>query len=340
MKQYKLYVSAFLLMCSLSVTAQDLAYVTDDEMVKKKEINKIKLSEQAVYADIIEMATDDSEALSAAHQKSRDMLQAHVIEVFAKRMKMSKADVQEIWDVIDDKCQNIVVKKGDLFRVFSYIMKDAIGLGAKKASESDVEKYLESPATQPSTAPDITAIPETAQEKPAALPIDSVELAVPQELEVSTIQPEAVREEVEVQEESPVQVQEPAIADVQPETPNAEPILTVVTTPVAPTVQSAPTPSVTEMPSRVKTMLGKSSMNDIVRYLNAEKQNNALIYGNMRTMQNPEKCYIILIEKNTQKVVGILGQGSTNRINYATGQLDSVNNYKGGEYSAIFVQEY
>lgn len=71
------------------------------------------------------------------------MLQAHVIEVFAKRLHMEPKDVQEIWDVIDDKCQNIVVRKGDLFRVFSYIVKDAVGLGRKKPKEGDVEKIPE-----------------------------------------------------------------------------------------------------------------------------------------------------------------------------------------------------
>ena len=142
MKQYKLYLSILLLCCCVQATAQNALVPVDEETAKKKEINQIKRSEQAVYADIMEMASDDEEALSAAHQKSRDMLQAHVIEIFAKRMKMSKKDVQEIWDVIDDKCQNIVVKKGDLFRVFSYIMKDAIGLGPKKPKEGDVEKYM------------------------------------------------------------------------------------------------------------------------------------------------------------------------------------------------------
>ena len=121
------------------VSAQDTA---EEEARKKAEINEIKLSENTIYADVIEMVTDDNEAVSLAQQKSMNMLQMHVIEMFAKRMKMPPEDVQEIWDVIDDKCQNIVVKKGDLFRVFTYIVKDAVGLGRKKPKKGDVEKYL------------------------------------------------------------------------------------------------------------------------------------------------------------------------------------------------------
>lgn len=120
-------------------SAQDSA---EEEARKKAEINKIKLSENTIYADVIEMVTDDNEAVSLAQQKSMNMLQMHVIEMFAKRMNMPPEDVQEIWDVIDDKCQNIVVKKGDLFRVFTYIVKDAVGLGRRKPKKGDVEKYL------------------------------------------------------------------------------------------------------------------------------------------------------------------------------------------------------
>ena len=136
----KTVIFAMMALCSLGMSGQDLS--GQDETSKKKEINGIKLSEEAVYADVIEMATDDNEAISLAQQKSINLLQTHVIEIFAKRMNMSKADVQEIWDVIDDKCQNIVVRKGDLLRVFSYIMKDAIGLGPKKPKQKDIEKYL------------------------------------------------------------------------------------------------------------------------------------------------------------------------------------------------------
>lgn len=203
MKQYKLYLSILLLCCCVQATAQNALVPVDEETAKKKEINQIKRSEQAVYADIMEMASDDEEALSAAHQKSRDMLQAHVIEIFAKRMKMSKKDVQEIWDVIDDKCQNIVVKKGDLFRVFSYIMKDAIGLGPKKPKEGDVEKYMEKTATADSVATDPVVTDSVPIEVAhATQPKDSVVPAPIEPVqETTSTQPQEVQPQEELSKE-------------------------------------------------------------------------------------------------------------------------------------------
>ncbi|EGF51996.1 hypothetical protein [Bacteroides fluxus] len=334
MKQYKLYLSILLLCCCVQATAQNALVPVDEETAKKKEINQIKRSEQAVYADIMEMASDDEEALSAAHQKSRDMLQAHVIEIFAKRMKMSKKDVQEIWDVIDDKCQNIVVKKGDLFRVFSYIMKDAIGLGPKKPKEGDVEKYMEKTATADSVATDPVVTDSVPIEVThATQPKDSV---VPAPIEpvqetTSTQPQEELSKEEKPKEEQPQPQKEETPVVPQPVVQPADPVVMQPTTPPAPAV---------ETPARAKAMLAQSSINGLIRYLNTEKQNHTLIYGSMRTMQSPEKCYIIIIDKATQKVVSLLSPGSDSRTNYVTGQPDHLNNYKGGKHSAIFVQEY
>lgn len=339
MKQYKLYLSILLLCCCVQATAQNALVPVDEETAKKKEINQIKRSEQAVYADIMEMASDDEEALSAAHQKSRDMLQAHVIEIFAKRMKMSKKDVQEIWDVIDDKCQNIVVKKGDLFRVFSYIMKDAIGLGPKKPKEGDVEKYMEKTATADSVATDPVVTDSVPIEVThATQPKDSVVPAPIEPVqETTSTQPQEVQPQEELskeekpKEEQPQPQKEETPVVPQPVVQPADPVVMQPTTPPAPAV---------ETPARAKAMLAQSSINGLIRYLNTEKQNHTLIYGSMRTMQSPEKCYIIIIDKATQKVVSLLSPDSDSRTNYVTGQPDHLNNYKGGKHSAIFVQEY
>ena len=131
------------ILCAASLSAQEASAFSKDAADKGKEINNIKRSEQAVYADIMEfVAPDNDEVPTLAQQRSQQLLQTHVIEIFAKRMKMDKKDVQEIWDVIDDICQNIVVRKGDICRVFTYIMKDALGLTPKKPKKGDVEKYL------------------------------------------------------------------------------------------------------------------------------------------------------------------------------------------------------
>jgi hypothetical protein len=36
----------------------------------------------------------------------------------------------------------------------------------------------------------------------------------------------------------------------------------------------------------------------------------------------------------------VLGKGTSDRPNYTTGKTDNLVNYRGGNYSAIFVQEY
>lgn len=152
----KIQVFVMLLFCTTASFAQVAETTAEEETARKEAINEIKLSQDAVYADVIETLTDDNEAISLAQQKSINLLQAHVIEIFAKRMHMEKQDVQEIWDVIDDKCQNIVIRKGDLFRVFSYIMKDAVGLNRSKPKKGDVEKYLadDAPAVAADDAPE------------------------------------------------------------------------------------------------------------------------------------------------------------------------------------------
>ena len=262
------------------VSAQDTA---EEEARKKAEINEIKLSENTIYADVIEMVTDDNEAVSLAQQKSMNMLQMHVIEMFAKRMKMPPEDVQEIWDVIDDKCQNIVVKKGDLFRVFTYIVKDAVGLGRKKPKKGDVEKYL-----TPNEEKDLADAQKTLKdmEKEVKLEEDSTNMvaqvippaevpaAVPPAEVPATEVPvtEATAKETTVDEipaavapiletpvkETPIQtvpvnevpVQETPIqeaAAVKAETPKAVTVPVIADTP-KPVVTETPKPVVTEAP--------------------------------------------------------------------------------------------
>ena len=117
MKRIGLFAS--LSLCFIGVGAQGV--LSQDVVQKQKSINQVKLSEDAVYAEVIQMVTGDDEAISLAQQKSIDKLQISVIEACAAKMKMSKEDVKEIFDVIDDKCQNITIDAGDIIRVFSYI---------------------------------------------------------------------------------------------------------------------------------------------------------------------------------------------------------------------------
>ena len=112
----KLSYLLILLLLPIVAFAQE---VPEQDKENKEKIKEIKLSEEYVYADAV---TEDN--LSEAQQNSMDLLRANVNAIFAERFHMPKEDVEEIWDVIEDKCQNVTIKKGDLFRVFTYIMKD------------------------------------------------------------------------------------------------------------------------------------------------------------------------------------------------------------------------
>lgn len=351
----KTVIFAMMALCSLGMSGQDLS--GQDETSKKKEINGIKLSEEAVYADVIEMATDDNEAISLAQQKSINLLQTHVIEIFAKRMNMSKADVQEIWDVIDDKCQNIVVRKGDLLRVFSYIMKDAIGLGPKKPKQKDIEKYL-GDETKEEIA-DTTLVKEASIQLANAMTgsKDSINVAPTKKagevvaekketaaiVEVKEGNTAAVAEEtakatttvqvsvtIPVVEEKKVVVEEPAVKVVTP-----EPEVKVV----EPVKEKAKALNV-EVPELCQEMIEQGNMNKLLIYLGKKKAANELMFGNSNTMQYVERCYIAVIDKKSRKIVALLDKGATDRVNFMSKQMDHFKNYKTGQYAAIFVQEY
>lgn len=320
-------------LCTITLAAQETAIPSQEETAKKKEINNIKLSEQAVYADVMQIATDDNEAVSLAQQKSINMLQAHVIEIFAKRMHMEKKDVQEIWDVIDDKCQNIVVRKGDLFRVFTYIMKDAIGLGPKKPKEGDVEKYLKPDSTETHVATtDTAALKDVAFQLTHTLTggkdsIDNTALPAAQAVPATTAAT------------APAQTTTAPVQTATTPAQAAAPVQAATAVPVAASAP-APAPVAVAIPNLAQNMMSKANMTELMRYLSKEKRNQKLMFGNFNTMQYPAKCYVVVIDKASKGIVAVLDKGQKERMNFTTRQMDNLNNYKGGKYAAILVQEY
>lgn len=315
-----------------AVCAQDSA---EEEARKKAEINEIKLSENTIYADVIEMVTDDNEAVSLAQQKSINMLQMHVIEMFAKRMNMPPEDVQEIWDVIDDKCQNIVVRKGDLFRVFTYIVKDAVGLGRRKPKKGDVEKYL-TPSEEKDLADaqltlnnmerelneeDSVTVADSVAVADHANPADSVKLTAQADIK----KPEMKKEEPKTITTVPVMTETPQNTEVKEEPKT-------VTAPV-----ETGTPQVPEL---AKQLMLQKDMKTLIAYLNAEKEKQNLMYGNMKNMIYKEKCYIVIVNKNNKMIETVLGKGFDDRMNYKTMKTDDLDNYTNSNFSAVLVQEY
>ena len=289
-------------------------------MQKQKSINQVKLSEDAVYAEVIQMVTGDDEAISLAQQKSIDKLQISVIEACAAKMKMSKEDVKEIFDVIDDKCQNITIDAGDIIRVFSYISKDAIGLTPRKPKEKDVKEIFGSNILNQS-------VHSTERNNEASLKSD---LTLQTKNEVASV-------------EEPVIIPVPVTLVTSKEDTKTEEAKKDDIKKVEPKVEPVPAPKpVSEVivPSLCGTMISKVKMNELMRFLNQEKKNQRLMFGNKNSMQFSEKCYIVIIDKSTQNIVTVLGKGESERMNYVSKQMDNLANYRGGNYAAIYVQEY
>lgn len=342
------------------VSAQEMT--PEEEIQSKREINEIKWNENAVYADVVEYMADDSEkTVTVAQQKSMQLLQTHVIEIFAKRMHMEKEDVQEIWDVIDDKCQNIEVRKGDIVRVFTYIMKDAIGLSRSKPKEKDLAEYFgpkpakEEKTTAIAASPDksilsnISDTVATPQES-VILRSDSVGVFlkevvnvtdsatnVSQNVDIQAKEQVTVPLSVEQKMSTPDNVSNSSI--VKKEVPNQEVKPVLATTTIEP--QNAPVkPVEIKVPELCQTLLKQKDMTTLLSFLDTEKTYEKLIYGNYRAMRNPEECYIVILEKSTRKIVTVLGKGKNERMNFVTKKIDNYNNYRGGgNYSAVFVQE-
>lgn len=331
-----IFLVSMALCCIANLRAQEavkdsVVITMEDDAELKKGINEMKLNEEVVYAEVIEMVTDDNEAVSAAQMNSIALLQTHVIEIFAKRMNMKAEDVKEIWDVIDDKCQNITVKKGDLMRVFTYITKDALGLGPKKPDPEDVEKFLggnEEAAKAKSVVVDIvpgTEKKEEVKKEDAPLP----HTVTPEEPETTT--PEEVKKEEPVVEEK---VEEKTTETTVVDVPVVEESKPVVETKKEEVVKPVVTPEL------CKTMIAKKTYSKVMSFLKAEKSQHTLMYGNYDTMQSPAKCYVVVVDKATRAIVGVLDKGETDRMNFVTQKMDRFENYRGGNYAVIFVQEY
>ena len=87
-------------------------------------------------------------------------------------------------------------------------------------------------------------------------------------------------------------------------------------------------------------MIAKKTYSKLMSYLKAEKSQQKLMFGNFDTMQYPAKCYVAVVDKATRAIVAVLDKGQTDRMNFVTQKMDRYENYKGGNYAVIFVQEY
>lgn len=382
MKKIKLFF--LLLTCAVGLNAQDIPSAED--AAKKKEINQIKLSEEAVYADVMQPAATPEEAIEQSKARTFTLLQTHVVEAVVKDLNMSREDAKKLWSELESKCHHIVVSQMDMYRVFTYIMRADLMPAAATAQPAEAAVATEvAPVVAVTVAQPVQAAPVV-----AAQPADSalvaqaqpVEAVVPVSQPADTVAAAPVVQPVQPVQAAPVVAAQPVqavqpvdsamVAQAQPVqtvAPVAQPAdsaaVAVVAQPVQavqaapvqaasvvavqpvqaaqPVVEPEPEPEpeiVVEIPALCQTMIDKGNMGDLMRFLNTEKNYQRLMYGNSSTMQYPEKCYIVIIDKETREIVSVLDKGQRERMNFITKEMDRYSNYRRGNYAAVFVQEY
>ena len=328
MKKIAIYI-LFSVVC-VSLKAQEVA--NQEAAQKAKEINQVKLSEESMYAEVIELASDDFEAVSLAQQKTINKLQNNVIEACAHQMNITKEQAKEIFDTIDDKCQNVVIKKGDMLRVFAYIAKDAVGLSRKKAKQKDIDEIFgpEEKTDSAMVADNTNLALNLLMGKKDS--IDNVSYQQPVATTTTTTTTTTATTVVTTAEVIPPVVTQAVVAS------DPEPVVVSVPEP-KPEPEPEPVVNVS-VPELCQTLIDKGNMKELMRFLSQEKRYHRLMFGNSFTMQRTEKCYIVILDKATQTIVSVLDKGENERMNFMTKKMDHYANYKNGNYAAVFVQEY
>ena len=291
----------FLLAMIASTHAQEV--ISQETQAKEDSIFNDKISEEAHYAEVtIDYITKDDKDVSATEMESMRLLQTHIIEIFSKRFKMSNKDVQEIWDIIDDKCQNVEIKRGDLWSVFSYITKDAFaGLFHKKK-------------IQPLTPQDSLVLfgpPKTEKIVSSTNPTENTKVEVKEEVVKTETEQVTVTEDKKETEQT-------VAVDEKKETEIKDVVI----------------------PELCRKIIAKETFHPLTQFLNQEKNYGNLVFGSSRDMQRIEKCYIVILSKTTQKIVAVLDKGESGRINFITKKHDDHRLYDKKQYVVIFIQEY
>lgn len=304
--------------------------VSQDSLREK--VRDIKLSEKYVYAE----ATTPV-GMSEAQQYSLDLLHVHVIGFFSQRFKMDPKDVEEIWDVIEDKCQNVVIKNGDLFRVCTYILKDAFAFHKNPGKALEKWKRAEAERVQQDSLKQDNAESE-------------LKLTADDTRKVGGIVSLLNQVGVETEDGSVVNKPEQVVADTVPTLYSSAPTTVVMTTPEAPSKVITPATTtgktssvespieIEELSSAVESLpdtdrllvtnlLALNSFDEVLSFLEKGQREGKLIYGNVKTIKNPQASYLVIIKD--KRLITVLNKGAKERTNLKTNTADALKNYKG-----------
>lgn len=112
-----------LLLVTTNVSAQSMSV---EEI--QKQINLIKLSESAVYAEVIDFISNDSSNadIYALRKNSVNLLNTYVVDYFVEAIQLNKSAIQALCDSVIANCNYLEYKKSDTYKVFTYIDKEKL----------------------------------------------------------------------------------------------------------------------------------------------------------------------------------------------------------------------
>ena len=347
MKKIKLILLS--LVCATSFYAQNAA-PTEEDKARGKEINNIKKSGDAFYSDVYLEAATESEALTEAEEKSMALLKTHVIEIFAKRLGMCKEDVQEIWAEIEKRCKHVVVKRGDLFRIFTYVMKAHVDPDNPDYPGIDIPEV---PVIIEDTIPVVPTPPTLEPIAVVSVAINKAQLELTEgdaDNLTATINPaDADNKKVTWSSSNPAIVvvdqdgkiealkEGTSIISVTSEDGGKKATCEVIVkAKLAP--DPTPVPEVV-IPQLCQKMIATKNFDGLMTFLKKEKAANRLMWGNANKMQRHELCYIVAIDRATKEIVAVLDKGDSERMNFVNKKMEHARNYR-GTHSCVYVQEY
>ncbi len=317
-----------------------IGFAQDNSDAVKAQIRELKKSEKYVYA---ESASSNGEV--EARQYSTDALHAAVIGMFSEAGK-DKNEAEKAWATVEKQAQQLVVKMGNMVKVFTYIPKVSLFPDAALPENNAVQAV----AVDANTAKEVASTIEVADENipsegdftaDAALIemiLGSSSAGLVESKPQSGKEIVAAREAADVAVDSVVVVAQPLV--------KAQPAVVDSIIEVVPVVEVQPEPRqsvVVENPLKslpessramLTTLLSKQTFKEAISYLYEMKEKGRMIYGRIKTMTSPENSYLVIV-KNGQ-LITVLNKGKATRVNLKTNTLEPVTNYMG--YGIIWFQ--
>ncbi|MCM1108356.1 MAG: hypothetical protein NC388_04775 [Clostridium sp.] len=280
-------IGCLLLVCACVVCV----WAQDDTAARKKEINKVKKSDQYLYGEAT-MATQE-EAVSLAEELLYDNINRWV----AEQKKLSKANkvvvmnTKQLWG-------NIELPRGNMFRAFYYVKKADI-LPAENTNV--IEKGERRPVGQGTKVEPLTA----------------EELSVSPVVEQPKVDVQPIVTEQPVVAEQPLAT-EPVVTEPVKPVPEGQ----------TPAVVPAAAPEIPQWPPVVNEVAAITDFNKLQACLNRLKAEGKVTDFNKYAALKDKNAYYLIVYNKEARIEAVLSTGPSRR-NVKTGQADGVENYAG-----------